>query len=76
MYLIRQKVTDHQFHMFAHRLWLELAKISSIDELRKYKLSIRTLYGQASTDERLHLTEKLSAEYRYLYVKFINQKPR
>lgn len=70
MDLIRLKVTDKQFHDFTHRLWLEFAKVATLEELRKYKMSVRHVWAQASTDERLYRAEKIAAEYRFLHWKF------
>lgn len=77
MYLVRAKVLNYQFDAYVDRLLLALSRITSLEELRKYKLSVRQMWAQASTDERLHLAEKVSAEYRYLYDKYlIKQKDK
>lgn len=73
MILVRQKVSDKQFHDFTHRLWSEFAKITALEELIKYKMSIRHVWSQATTDDRLYRAEKITAEYRYLYCKFTKQ---
>lgn len=76
MYLYQMKVSDNQFNNYTMRLWKAFDKVTSAEELSKYKMSVRHVWAQATTDERLHRAEKIAAEYRFLQYKFAKQKEK
>lgn len=70
MHLYQMKVSDQQFVDYTVRLWKAFDKVTTKEQLLKYKLSVRHVWAQATTEERIYRAEKIAAEYKFLAWKF------